>query len=76
MWAFPIGNSAKSEMRTVYKDWDRYRGQAKRLAVHIEKEFEPTKIYEKFINILGISKDTIEDEYLSLVLHDSDTVEY
>ena len=52
MWAFPVGNSAKSEMRTVYKDWDRYRGQAKRLAAHIEKEFATDKIYEQFINLL------------------------
>ena len=57
MWAFPVGNSAKSEMRTVYKDWDRYRGQAKRLAAHIEKEFEQTKIYNKFVTLfLGEAK--------------------
>ena len=49
MWSFPVGNSAKSEMRAVYKDWDRYRGQAKRLALHIEKEFAASKIYEKFV---------------------------
>ncbi len=52
MWAFPIGNSTKSEMRTVYKDWDRYRGQAKRLAVHIEKEFATDKIYEQFVTMV------------------------
>jgi glycosyltransferase involved in cell wall biosynthesis len=49
MWAFPVGNSAKTQMRAVYKDHDRYRGQAKRLATHIEKEFETNKIYEQFI---------------------------
>jgi glycosyltransferase involved in cell wall biosynthesis len=76
MWAFPNALSAKSAMREVYKNHDRFRGQAKRLMAHIETEFEESKMYEKFINILGISKDTIEDEYLSLVLHDSDTVEY
>jgi len=43
-------------MRVVYKDWDRYRGQAKRLALHIEKEFAAEKIYEGFINeIVGKS---------------------
>jgi hypothetical protein len=57
MWAFPIGNSVKTEMRAVYKDWDRYRGQAKRLALHIEKEFEQTKIYNLFVtSILGEAK--------------------
>jgi GT2 family glycosyltransferase len=41
-------------MRTVYKDWDRYRGQAKRLAAYIEKEFATDKIYEQFVNgIIG-----------------------
>jgi len=56
MWSFPVGNSAKSEMRGVYKDWDRYRGQAKRLATHIEKEFATDKIYDQFVNeILGKS---------------------
>jgi len=49
MWSFPVGNSAKSEMRGVYKDWNRYRGQAKRLALHIEKEFAAEKIYEGFV---------------------------
>ena len=53
MWAFPIGNSAKSEMRGVYKDWDRYRSGAKRLATHIEKEFAENKIYEQFVNCLN-----------------------
>jgi hypothetical protein len=56
MWSFPVGNSAKSEMRVVYKDWGRYRGQAKRLALHIEKEFTAEKIYEGFVNeIVGKS---------------------
>jgi hypothetical protein len=50
MWAFPVGNSAKTQMRAVYKDHDRYRGQAKRLAAHIEKQFTTDKIYEQFVN--------------------------
>jgi len=54
MWAFPVGNSAKTQMRAVYKDHDRYRGQAKRLAAHIEKEFATDKIYEQFVEkVLG-----------------------
>lgn len=50
MWAFPIALSAKSVMREVYKNHDRFRGQAKRLAAHIEKEFAQEKIYEQFVN--------------------------
>ena len=49
MWAFPNGMSAKEQMREVYKNWDRFRGQAKRLAAHIEKEFEEDKIYNMFV---------------------------
>jgi len=56
MWAFPVGNSAKTQMRAVYKDHNRYRGQAKRLATHIEKEFATDKIYDQFVNeIVGKS---------------------
>lgn len=62
MWSFPNGNSAKSEMRAIYKDWDRYRGQAKRLALHIEKEFAQEKIYERFVNeIVGKSNIKPQD---------------
>ena len=62
MWSFPVGNSAKSEMRAIYKDWDRYRGQAKRLALHIEKEFAAEKIYEGFVNeIIGKSNIKPQD---------------
>jgi glycosyltransferase involved in cell wall biosynthesis len=49
MWAFPAALSAKEQMREVYKNWDRFRGQAKRLALHIEKEFAQEKIYEQFV---------------------------
>jgi hypothetical protein len=37
-------------MSAVYKDHDRFRGQAKRLAAHIEREFATDKIYEQFID--------------------------
>ena len=53
MWAFPVGNSVKSEMRMVYKDWDRYRGQAKRLMEHNIKTFTNEAMYNKFIEALG-----------------------
>jgi glycosyltransferase involved in cell wall biosynthesis len=59
MWAFPIANSAKTQMRAVYKDHDRYRGQAKRLAVHIEKEFATDKINKQFISHFTINSENI-----------------
>jgi len=65
MWAFPVGNSAKSEMRTVYKDCDRYRGQAKRLAAHIEKEFEESKMYKKFVDYIFDQHQQQIEEWLN-----------
>jgi glycosyltransferase involved in cell wall biosynthesis len=57
MWAFPVETSAKSAMREVYKNHDRFRGQAKRLMLHVEKEFEESKMYNRFITlILGEGK--------------------
>ena len=48
MWAFPNPNSAKSEMREVYKNHDRFRGQAKRLMEHNIKTFTEESLYNKF----------------------------
>ncbi len=49
MWTFPNELSAKEQMREVYKNHDRFRGQAKRLATHVEKQFATDKIYEQFV---------------------------
>jgi hypothetical protein len=73
MWSFPVGNSAKSQMRVVYKDWDRYRGQAKRLALHIEKEFAAEKIYEGFNSCI---KSQIMPEVLDWLIDTNEIVEY
>jgi glycosyltransferase involved in cell wall biosynthesis len=53
LWAFPVENSARTQMREVYKNHDRLRGQAKRLMAHIETEFEESKMNEKFIETLN-----------------------
>ena len=65
MWAFPVALSAKEQMRGVSKDWDRYRGQAKRLAAHIENEFAQEKMYEKFIKSLD-NKNIISSSLVDL----------
>lgn len=61
MWAFPMPNSAKEQMREVYKNHDRFRGQAKRLATYIENKFDKNTIYQKFINCI-LNKKQIEVE--------------
>jgi glycosyltransferase involved in cell wall biosynthesis len=50
MWAFPSGNSAKAEMREVFKNHDRFRGQAKRLMEHNIKTFTEEAVYSKFVD--------------------------
>jgi hypothetical protein len=60
-------------MRVVYKDWDRYRGQAKRLALHIEKEFAAEKIYEGFNSCI---KSQIMPEVLDWLIDTNEIVEY
>jgi glycosyltransferase involved in cell wall biosynthesis len=76
LWAFPVENSARTQMREVYKNHDRFRGQAKRLASYIEKEFEESKMYEKFVDVFGINAETIEDDYINSILHDSNVLDY
>ena len=60
MWAFPTALSAKEQMREVYKNCDRFRGQAKRLALHIEKEFAAEKIYEGFVKALNFMWEEVD----------------
>lgn len=76
LWAFPVENSAKTQMREVYKNHDRFRGQAKRLASHIEQEFEESKMNQRFIDVFGINAETIEDDYINSILHDSNILDY
>ena len=64
MWAFPTALSAKEQMREVYKNHDRFRGQAKRLASHIQLEFEQSKMNKKFVDILNIK--TLLEELIDL----------
>ncbi len=67
MWAFPIAISAKEQMREVYKNHDRFRGQAKRLASHILTQFNKDKIYSKFVSLLT-SFYSFEEEKLEIDL--------
>lgn len=63
MWAFPVTLSAKEQMREVYKNHDRFRGQAKRLAAHIEKEFVEEKMNKLFVDkILGFDSSLVKNE--------------
>lgn len=61
LWAFPNPASAKTQMREVYKNHDRFRGQAKRLMEHNVKTFTNETMYDKFMNeILSLFKNNKE----------------
>ena len=68
MWAFPNALSAKEQMREVYKNHDRFRGQAKRLATHLNIEFEQNKINNCFISTLANGVfDTTPKQYEEVI---------
>lgn len=74
MWAFPVGMSAKEQMREVYKNHDRFRGQAKRLASHIEKQFSVDKMYNQFVEAIVPKESQQMTDWLSEL--EQDVVEY
>jgi len=51
MWAFPQQGSYKMKLREIYKDYDRYKSQAKKLQDWVVEEFNE----EKQLNILNNS---------------------
>ena len=51
-WAFPKMNSLKSKMREVYKDYNRFKSWAKKLAEHNKDKFNKEKVYDTFISII------------------------
>jgi hypothetical protein len=66
MWAFPVGSSVKMQLREVYKNHDRFRGQAKRLMEHNIKTFTNEAMYNKFIEALGINIDSNQYEAVEI----------
>ena len=52
MWAFPKQGSYKMKLREVYKDYSRFKSQAKKLRTWIVKEFKEDKQLQKMSNSL------------------------
>ena len=48
MWAHAHKGSYKKELRNVYKNYDFYKSQAKKLKEYLQKEFTEEKQYKKF----------------------------
>ena len=48
MWAYAHKGSYMKELRNVYKNYNFYKSQAKKLKAHLEEEFTEEKQYKKF----------------------------
>ena len=56
-WAYPKMVSYKEKLRDCYKDYGRYKSQAKKLAPWIKQNFEQDTLQTKFYSLLQIKKD-------------------
>jgi glycosyltransferase involved in cell wall biosynthesis len=56
-WCYPKQGSYKMKLREVYKDYDRFKKQAKELNSWVQKEFSQEKIFDKMFKEIF---DTIE----------------
>ena len=67
MWAYPQQGSCKIKLREVYKDYGRFKSQAKKLQDWILEEFNSEKQINKFKEIIdeyfveSISDEEIDD---------------
>ena len=59
-WAYPSSQSAKTKLGEVYKDYSLALNKAKKLKEYILKEFEETKILEKYTN--SVKKSSPEEK--------------
>jgi len=51
-WAYPKEKSVKEKLFKVYKNYDIYKGMAKKLKKNVLKDFPEEKINEKFIKVI------------------------
>lgn len=60
-WAYPKQGSYKMKLREVYKEYGRFKSQAKKLQKWVLENFTPEQQYSKFQELV-ISKDQLELE--------------
>jgi len=58
-WAFPKTASYKDKLRDCYKDYGRYKSQAKKLAPWVKDNFAVATLANKFFNIIESKQDGI-----------------
>jgi len=59
MWAYPQQGSCKMKLREIYKDYGRFKSQARKLQEWIKKEFAEDKQYGK---MRAVVEDFLPDE--------------
>lgn len=65
-WAYPKMISYKDRLRDCYKDYGRYKSQAKKLAPWVKENFTENKLYDKFISsTVGVSV-IVKEQLISL----------
>jgi glycosyltransferase involved in cell wall biosynthesis len=55
-WAYPKMASYKERLRDCYKDWGRYKSQAKKLAPWIKESFNQEKLNDKFFQNIKLEE--------------------
>ena len=65
MWCFPQQGSYKMKLREVYKDYGRFKKQAKDLQNWLLKSFTKEQQYEKFTTILQEYVDDNNEDWLA-----------
>ena len=58
MWAYPQQGSYKMKLREVYKNYDRFKSQAKKLQKWVQEQFEEQKQYSDFL-LKALNKETV-----------------
>lgn len=58
-WAYPKMVSYKEKLREVYKDYGRFKSQAKKLAVHVKEIMNEQKLQQKFNDLISIEDQNL-----------------
>jgi glycosyltransferase involved in cell wall biosynthesis len=51
-WAYPLMNNYKEKMREVYKDYSRFKSQAKKLAPWVKEKMNQEKLQNRFLDLV------------------------
>ena len=62
MWCYPEQGSYKMRLREVYKDYNRFSSQARKLNKWVRENFTPEQQYEKVMNVVSSYVDFTSNE--------------